>query len=84
MEVIYYWFDYGILRFTGEAAIVEQAIAEKDYDKFMEYYNKYNSSGSCFFPSTAILYKDGIELGTIAINNPVGFSMITYSEFECG
>ena len=94
IAVIYHWYDHQILRHNGDAKIVEEAIENGDYDTFIKIYNKYPSYtindkefGECevvYFPDTAdILYKDQI-IGEIYITEPIGFSMITDSSYECG
>lgn len=94
IAVVYYWYDHLVLRDNGDAAIVTTAIKNGDYKTFMEIYNKYppfttydKEFGECenvYFPDTAtIWYKDEI-IGEIYITNPIGFNMITDSEYECG
>ena len=92
VSIVYYWYDHMVLRQNGDAEKVTEAIAEGDYDTFIKYYNYYNytyeyegESGSItFFPSHAALYYHDEVVGMIDITEPLGFSMICESEYECG
>ena len=92
IEVVYFWTDHLILRQNGDAKKVTKAIEDGDYDTFMKYYNYYNyeypydnkGGSTVFFPDrAAIFYKDEY-VGDIDITKPLGFSMICFSEYECG
>lgn len=88
IEVVYFWYDHLLLRKNGDAEKVTQAIENGDYDTFMMYYNKYNNKYNkddlIFFPEYASIFYRDSWVGTIDITTPVGFSMITSSEYECG
>ena len=85
--VFYLWYDNRhVLEETGEAEIVTKAIENGDFETFMKIYAKYqpNYDNDFFFPSTAdIFYQDQL-IGEIDIINPLGFSLITDSQCECG
>lgn len=93
-QVIYCWYDHLILRENGDAKIVQQAIADGDYDTFIKMYKKYpdktviNELGQqyyiVYFPSTAEIWYNDEIIGSLDITNEIGFSMITSSEYECG
>ena len=93
IAVIYQWYDHLILRDNGDAEKVTAAIENGDYETFMYYYNKYPPFKSYYddeeisvpyFPDTAYIWYQDQLIGNIDITNPLGFSMITYSEYECG
>ncbi len=88
IEVVYFWYDHLLLRKNGDAEKVTQAIENGDYDTFMMYYNKYNNKYNkddlIFFPEYASIFYRDSWVGTIDITTPIGFSMITFSEYECG
>lgn len=85
-EVIYFWYDHFVLRNTGEAEKVTQAVADKDFDTFKRIRDKYepNEQGWCYFPDVAHIWANGEYVGTVDITTPDGFSKITSEEYECG
>ena len=94
IAVIYQWYDHLILRKNGDANIITTAIEEGDYQTFINMVKKYPSYYENdpdlgeyeipFFPRTAsLIYRDN-HIGEINIMNPIGFSLITHSEYECG
>ena len=94
VQVIYYWNDHLVLRSNGDAEKITKAIEEGDFSTFMEIYAKYPPYEAIdeefgaylvsYFPKTAsLVYRDQL-IGSIDILNPLGFSLITYSEYECG
>lgn len=91
IEVLYFWYDHLILRENGDAQKVTDIINNGDYEAFMRYYHTYNTKyyskdgdKILFFPPTAALFYQDQLIGEIDILNPLGFSMITYNEYECG
>lgn len=86
--VIYFWYDHLLLRKTGEAKTVQEAIRSHDYEAFKRIRDKYepNPEGLCYFPATACVYDEGSEelVGEIDIMTPDGFAQITDSDYECG
>ena len=78
--VFYKWYDHGLLRETGEADIVTQAIEEHDFETFRKIRDKYpETEDYCFFPKYAW---DGSR--KVNITKPEWFARITHSEYECG
>ena len=94
VAVIYHWYDHLLLRNNGDANIVTKAIEEGNFQTFINIVKKYPSTYEYdpefgeyempFFPRTAsLIYRDN-HIGEINIMNPIGFSLITHSEYECG
>ena len=87
-NIIYYWYDHLILRDTGEAALVQAAIEQHDYEAFCKFCQKYpkTRSGNIFFPKTALIWdnKKHDFVGEVDITTPEGFSKIDSSDYECG
>ena len=79
-EVVYFWYDHLLFRF-GEGERVSKLIQDGDYEAFMKYYLRY---GREFFPQTATVFSGSEIIGSIDIDNPAGFALITYNEYECG
>ena len=95
MTVTYYWYDHMLLRENGDAAKVQKAIREHDFETFMSLYHKYqniNSEGEdiIFFPNHATMWQydeilgEDEPIGEVDITTRGGFEMITDSEYECG
>lgn len=94
VEIIYFWFDHILLRENGDAEKFTKAIVDGDYETFMKYYDYYNNKYKyeydnnggmiCFFPDKAAIFYQNEFVGHIDITSPLGFSMITFSEYECG
>ena len=81
-RVIYFWYDHLVLRNTGEAATVKEAILSHDYETFQKFYKKY---GASFFPGEALIIDDDDEVtGYVNILSPETFAQITDTEYECG
>ena len=89
VEIVYHWYDHLLLRDNGDADIITTAIKNGDYDTFIQYYNLYNNKyfngdeSIIFFPAYPSIFYNGEIIGTIDITKPLGFSMITNSEYEC-
>ena len=78
--VYYNWYDHGILRETGEAEAVENAIETHDFNAFFSIRDRYpNTEDYCFFPAYAWEGNEKVDITT-----PEGFARITHSEYECG
>lgn len=86
VEVIYFWYDHFALRNNGDAERVAQAVAAHDFDAFKRIRDKYepNEQGWTYFPEVAYIWRDHEQVGTVNVMTPGGFSLITYSEYECG
>lgn len=85
VEVHYQWYDHLVLRQNGDAEIVTKAIEEGDFQTFCEIAKKYpGRDDMIYFPQTAYLYYRDEIIGFIDITIPLGFSLITSSEYECG
>jgi len=86
VEVIYFWYDHYVLRATGEAEQVAQAVAAHDFAAFKRIRDKYepNEHGWKYFPNAASVWNGRDYVGTIDVMNPAGFALITDSQYECG
>ena len=94
ISVIYNWYDHLLLRENGDAEKVTKTIENGDYETFMKFYNDYNNRYTycyddeeypmIFFPDTAAIWYHDEIVGDIDITTPVGFNMITDSDYECG
>ncbi len=87
MTVTYYWYDHMLLRENGDAAKVQKAIKEHDFETFMNFFNEYNANaedGIVFFPEYATMWQYDEPIGEVDITTRGGFEMITDSEYECG
>lgn len=79
--VYYFWYDHMVLRNTGEAEIVKEAIKAHDFDTFCKIKEKYpDTEDICYFPPYA--FDDNGE--KVDITTPEGFCKIEGSEYECG
>ena len=79
--VWYFWYDHMVLRNTGEAEIVEEAIKTHDFDTFCKIKERYpDTDDVCFFPAYAM--DDNGE--KVDITTRDGFNLINRSEYECG
>lgn len=90
-HVMYYFYDHLLLRETGEAEEVLEAVKNNDFEAFKKIFDKYppyiaeDGVEEIFFPTVAYRRtEDGEVLGEIDITTPEGFSMIDEAEFECG
>lgn len=88
---IYYFYDHLLLRRTGEAEKVIEAVRNKDFKTFKEIFDKYppykayDGVEEIFFPTTANLRTaDGEFIKEVDITTPEGFAMIDEAEYECG
>ena len=85
--VIYYWFDGGVLRETGEASVAEKAIISHDYDTFMQFRKTYGDSRyTPFFPSSASVFdkSTGDYMYSIDIDDVENFNRIDDTDYEWG
>ena len=90
-HVIYYFFDHLLLRRTGEAKQVLEAVKNKDFDTFKKIFDKYppyiSSDGieDVFFPHEASMFdKDDNFIGYVDVTTLEGFNLIDEVEYECG
>ena len=82
VEIVYYWYHHMIDNDIREA--IQRTINEHDFNSFMLYYDGLNDDDICFLPPTASIYSNDKYVGEIALQDSDVFSMITYSECECG
>lgn len=82
VEIIYYWHHHMIDYNTRKN--IQQAIDNHDFYSFMLYYDKLNTDNICYLPPIATILYDGKYVGWVALEDSYIFSMITYSECECG
>ena len=85
---VYYFYHQWQMSFD-EADQVVAAIKNKDFNKFMEFYNLYkiggekNPDNKLFFPDTISVYDNQGLYETCALNQE-NFMKITESEYEGG
>ena len=81
VEIVYHWYHHMIDKEIVDD--IQNAIDTHDYETFMKYANK--DVRFEFFPIDASIYANGKFVGNIAIfAEKEVFSLITYSECECG
>ena len=78
----YYFYDHGILRFTGEDEAIERAIRNHDHNTFMKYYRKYEGNG--MLPRYASYYLNDKMYVDIDMTDEMEFSLVSDSESEWG
>ena len=84
--IIYFWYDHCVLRETGEAELVTQAIKNHDFETFTAIRKKYPTRDDvCFFPRYAYDYSSNDKrVKRVDITRKSGFDRVTRSEYECG
>lgn len=84
-NIIYFWYDHGVLRKTGEADAVQAAIKRKDFATFDKIRRKYPERNDVvFFPEYAVQFCASGKTRKINITTQAGFERITSSEYENG
>ena len=82
IEVAYYWYYHMIPNELRNE--IQEAIDNHDFKAFKFYYDTLNTADMCFLPKEASIYCGDKHIGEIGILNEGAFSMITFSESECG
>lgn len=86
MKINYYWYHHGLAWLEEDSKeyedflAIKQALAEKDYELFMELKGVYDDC----LPNEATVFDGDVIVGKIDITIPANFNRITYSECECG
>ena len=82
VEIVYYWYHHMMSDNLRDK--IQYVIDNHLFGEFIEYRNLLNDHDISYLPSTATIYCDGEIIGHMPICDTVPFSMITYSECECG
>ena len=81
IEVIYYWYHHMMPYEARED--IQHTIDEHDWSAFKKFYNQLNSANICYLPDKVYAYCDDDFIGHLPMGEQA-FSLITYSECECG
>ena len=83
VEVVYYWFDH--LNPNVDTNEISKAIQTHDYETFYKWFTVLLYENYKYLPSSALIYIDDECVGEIFIADSEDmFSLITFSEHECG
>ena len=82
-RVVYYWYHHMIDNNIRKD--IQSAIDNGDYEKFIMYCEKLNTTACTFLPNEAYIYYGNDCIGEIDVTcNKDVISFITCSESECG
>lgn len=81
IQIVYYWYHHMLP--SDERNAIQRSIDEHDYALFKAWRTKLNSSVMCYLPDEVYVYCGDDFIGSIPMGEQA-FSLITYSECECG
>lgn len=81
IQIVYYWYHHMLP--SDERNAIQRSIDEHDYALFKAWRTKLNSSAMCYLPDEVYVYSGDDFIGSIPMGEQA-FSLITYSECECG
>ena len=81
IQIVYYWYHH--MMPSASLNAIRRTIDENDYALFKRWYSKLNSPDICYLPDEVYVYCGEDFIGALPMCEQT-FSLITFSECECG